>query len=260
VVSRAQLRDAGLSRDLVDHWLRVACLQALHRGVYALGHAALRREGRWLAAVLAYGEGAVLTHRSAAAHWGLLASDQARVDVTAPRSREQRPGIRLHRTRFLDARDTTTHEAIPITTVARTLLDLAATVRAEQLERAFAQALALRIYDHAAITDVLHTANGHRGTRALAAATAREPKHTKSDWEARMLELIRRARLPEPFANHTLIALGDADIKRRRADRARDAALHAAGYTVLRFTWRTNDHTIERRLRATLTQRRDRAR
>jgi hypothetical protein len=76
---------------------------------------------------------------------------------------------------LLDARDTTSHERIPITTVARTLLDLAATVRADRLERAFAQALFLRLYDHTAITDVLARSNGHRGRAALTAATAREP-------------------------------------------------------------------------------------
>jgi very-short-patch-repair endonuclease len=218
----------------------------------------------------------VLSHRSAAAHWGLLGTSQAVVDITARRGRRGGAGIRLHRARSLDVRDTTTHQTIPITTVARTLLDLAATARAEQLERAFSQALALRFYDHAAITDVLQRANGRRGTRALAEATAREPKHTKSEWEARMLALIRRTQLPEPLVNHTLIApdhgsctvdfhwprhhlIVETDSWRfhgtRSAyeqDRARDAALQAAGHRVVRFTWRTKDETIERRLRALL--------
>ena len=160
--------------------------------------------------------------------------------------------------------------------MARTLLDLAATARAEQLERAFAQALVLHLYDHAAITDVLQRANGHRGKRPLAEATAREPKHTKSDWEARMLELIRRAKLPEPLVNYTLIApdhgsctvdfywpqhhlIAETDSWRfhgtqaaYETDRARDAALIAAGHRVVRFTWRTPDPTIQRRLRALL--------
>jgi hypothetical protein len=120
------------------------------------------------------------------------------IGQTPRRGRRGGAGIRLHRARSLDARDTTTHQTIPITTVARTLLDLAATARAEQLERAFSQALALRFYDHAAITDVLQRANGHRGTRALAEAIAREPKHTKSEWEARMLALIRGTQLQSP--------------------------------------------------------------
>jgi very-short-patch-repair endonuclease len=278
VVSREQLLAIGLSRGALEHWLAVGRLQRLYRGVYAVGHRVLRREGRRLAAVLACGAGAVLSHRSAAAHWGLLASDQHATDVTAGRGRHGAPGIRLHRTRSLDARDTTTHEHIPVTTVARTLLDLAATARPEQLERAFAQALVLHLYDHTAITDVLQRANGHRGTRALAEATAREPKHTRSDWEARMLELIRRRHLPEPLVNHTLIAadhgsctvdfcwpqqrlIAETDSWQFHGsrvtyeqDRARDAALQAAGFRVVRFTWHTPDATILRRLRALLAR------
>jgi hypothetical protein len=76
----------------------------MHHGVYALGHPVLRREGRRLAAVLACGPNAVLSHRTAAAHWDLLRTDQTRIDVTAPRGRHGAPGIRLHRSRSLDAR------------------------------------------------------------------------------------------------------------------------------------------------------------
>jgi very-short-patch-repair endonuclease len=229
-----------------------------------------------LAAVLASGEGAVLSHRSAAAHWGLLPTAAADIDVTARRGRRGTAGIRLHRTRFLDARDTTSHEGIPITTVARTLLDLAATVRPDRLERAFAQALFLQLYDHRAIEALLARANGHRGTAALAAATAREPQFTKSDWEVRMLKLIRTASLPEPLVNHPLTApdhghceldfywpqhrlIVETDSWRAHGhraayeqDRAKDAALQAAGYRVVRFTWRVPDTTILRRLRTLL--------
>jgi very-short-patch-repair endonuclease len=244
--------------------------------VYAVGHRVLRAEGRGLAAVLACGEGAVLSHRSAAAHWGLLATNAAAIDVTARRGRRGTAGIRLHRARSLDAQDTTTHEAIPITTVARTLLDLAATVRPDRLERAYAQALYLRLYDHTAITDVIARANGHRGTAALAQATAREPKLTKSDWETRLLTLIRQAGLPEPLVNHPLTApdhghcwldfywpqhrlVVETDSWQAHGhpaafenDRARDAALQTIGLRVVRLTWHTRDHTILRRLTALL--------
>jgi very-short-patch-repair endonuclease len=272
VVSGRQLRALGLGADAI-HWrARSGRLQRLYHGVYAVGHGVLRVEGRYLAAVLACGEGAVLSHRSAAAQWGLLPTDQAAIDVTARRGRGGAPGIRLHRARSLDARDATAHDAIPITTVARTLLDLAATARPHQLERAFAQALVLHVYDHTAIIDVLQRANGHRGRMALAKATAHEPKHTKSDWEARMLALIRRTKLPEPLVNHALIApdhgscevdfhwpahrlIVETDSWRfhgsraaYETDRARDAALTAEGYRVVRFTWHTEDATIIRRL------------
>ena len=196
--------------------------------------------------------------------------------MTAATSRRGAAGIRLHRSRSLDARDTTTHQAMPTTTVARTLLDLAATVKPERLERALVQAERLRIYDHAKILDVLARANGHRGQRPLALATAREPKFTRSDLESRLLRIIREAGLPEPNANAVLDALDhpriEADLywpahrlivetdgwdthRTRQAfesDRAKDAALTAAGYRVIRFTWRTPDATIERRLRALL--------
>jgi putative AbiEi antitoxin of type IV toxin-antitoxin system/uncharacterized protein DUF559 len=276
VVSLAQLRALGIGERGVQHRARSGRLRRLYRGVYAVGHGVLGREGRWMAAVLACGEGAVLSHRSAAAHWE-LGSAAAKIDVTAPVSRVGIPGIRLHRSRSLDARDTTSHEGIPVTTIPRTLLDLAATVKPDRLERALAQAQRLRLYDHGAIQDVLARSNGHRGTGALAQAIAREdPKWTANDYEAWFLALVREAGLPEPMVNaslaapdhpplkpdfcwpaHQLIVETDGwDTHRThaafQADRRRDAALTAAGWRVVRFTYREARATIQRRLRALL--------
>jgi predicted transcriptional regulator of viral defense system len=207
VVSLAQLRGLGLGARAVQQRASTGRLRRLHRGVYAVGHRVLRPEGRRLAAVFACGEGAVLSHRGAAAHWGLLTSAAARIDVTAPASRVGLPGIRLHRSRSLDARDTDTHEGIPITSVPRTLLDLAATIRGDRLERALAQAQRLQLYDHRAITDVIARSNGHRGTGVLTKATSREdPKWTRNDYEAWFLTLVREAGLPEPLVNFSLAA------------------------------------------------------
>jgi very-short-patch-repair endonuclease len=274
VVSLAQLCGLGLSPGAVGHRLRVGRLHRVRRGVYAVGHAVLSKEARWLAAVLASGPGAVLSHRSAAAHWGLLQSAATLIDVTAPVTRHGSPGIRLHRSRSLDARDTTSHEGIPITTVPRTLLDLAATIQSHRLERALAQAERLQLYDHRAIIDAIARSNGHRGRTALAQATAREAKLTRSELEAWFLNLVRETGLPEPLANlaltapdhphievdfcwpsHRLIVELDGwDTHRTRAafeaDRRRDAALQAAGWRVVRFTWRESRTTIQRRLRA----------
>jgi hypothetical protein len=160
----------------------------------------------------------------------------------------------------------------------RTLLDLAATVKPARVERALAHAERLQLYDHAAITDVLTRTNGHRGQRALAEATAIEPKFTRSDFESRVLRIVRRAGLPKPDANAVLSALDHPRLEPHlhwlahrlivetdgwerhptrasfESDRANDAALTAAGYRVVRFTWRTPDPTIERRLRALLRQ------
>jgi hypothetical protein len=276
VVSLAQLRALGLGARAAQKRAATGRLHRLYRGVYAVGDRALRVEGRRLAAVLACGPVAVLSHRSAASHWGLLATDQARIDVMAPRSRQGVPGIRLHTSRSLDAQDTTSHQGIPITTVHRTLLDLAATTRADQLERALAQAMYLQLYDQRAIDDVIARSNGHRGTNVLKEATKQEPKITKSMWEIRMLRLVRGANLPEPITNrplhapdhgeckpdfywpaHGLIVETDGWEAHRtlaafRADRAKDAALTAAGYKVLRFTWDVQDATILRRLNALL--------
>jgi predicted transcriptional regulator of viral defense system len=119
VVSRAQLQTLGLSSAVVDTWIRRGRLHRVYRGVYAVGHAALGAKARLLAAVLACGAGAVLSHVSAAVHWGLLHSDALRVDVTAPATRRGAPGIRLHRSRSLDARNKDVHQGIPVTTVAR---------------------------------------------------------------------------------------------------------------------------------------------
>jgi predicted transcriptional regulator of viral defense system len=277
VVSRAQLTAIGFGRGAIDARVRAGRLRRLHRGVYAIGGAALPREGRGLAAVLACGDGAVLSHVSAAVHWGLLTYDPPQPHVTAPASKAGAPGIRLHRTRSLDASDTTTHRGIPITTLARTLLDLAATAPRNHLEHALGQALRNELYDQRAIRDVLQRHRGRRGTKALLRATGDDPAFTRSALERRFLTLCRRAGLPRPLVNHTLTALdhepyevdfffpahrlvveidGWRDHGTRVAferDRAKDAALVAAGYAVLRFTKRQiaeDPDTVAERVRA----------
>ncbi len=275
-MSRSQLLELGISAAAIATWRRRRRLQVVYRGVYALGHTALRAEGNRLAAVLACGPGAVLSHRSAAAHWGLLRTDQTRIDVTAPRGRHGAPGIRVHRSRSLDAQDTTDHQGIPTTSVSRTLLDLAGTARPSELERALAQAERLQLYDHRAIQATIASANGHRGTRVLAQATTRKPKWTRNDWEAEFLALIRQAGLPEPETNepfhapdhghcqpdyhwpqHRVIVELDGFESHGtraafRADRAKDAALTASGQRVLRFTKNDEPTLAIKRVRALL--------
>jgi very-short-patch-repair endonuclease len=220
----------------------------------------------------------VLSHRTAAAHWGLLRTDQTRIDVTASRGRHGAPGIRLHRTRSLDAQDATRYEGIPITSVSRTLLDLAATARDSELERALAQAERLQLYDHRAIETTIARNNGHRGTRVLAQATSRTPRWTRNEWEAEFLDLIRQAGLPEPETNdafhildygqcepdyhwpqhHVIVETDGFETHGTRHafrnDRAKDAALTAAGYRVLRFTRDDAPALAIKRLRAVLAR------
>jgi very-short-patch-repair endonuclease len=277
IVSLEQLRERGVGRSAVEKAVRTGRLHCLHRGVYAVGHDRLGREARCMAAVLACGGGAVLSYRSAAAWWGLLQTEQARVDVTSPHGRHAIAGVRRHQARSLAPQDTTTHDDIPITSVARTLLDLAATVRPDRLERALAQAERLRLYDQAAIADVLSRSNGHRGRAALTRATAQEPKLTRSELEAIFLNLVRQAGLPQPQTNLPLTALDhlrlDPDFywpthrlvvetdgwethgtrSAFQRDRRRDAALVASGWRVMRFTYDdvTRDGaTVVQRLRA----------
>ena len=149
-------------------------------------------------------------------------------------------------------------------------------MRDDQLERALAQAMYLQLYDQRAIDDVIARSNGHRGTRVLKEATRQEPQITKSDWEIRMLRLVRSANLPEPVCNKALHAPDHGEctpdfywpayglivetdgweahrtLAAFRSDRAKDAALTAAGYKVLRFTWDVDDATILRRLKSLL--------
>ena len=279
VVSVAQLRALGVGRSAITRRVRAGQLHRLHPAVYSVGHCALRPEGHRLAAVLACGPGAVLSHRTAAAHWGLLRTDQTRIDVTAPRGRHGAPGIRLHRSRSLDAQDTTHHEGIPTTTVSRTLLDLASSARPSELERALAQSERLQLYDHRATTDVLARANGHKGTQVLARATSRKPRWTQNEWEAEFLDLIRQAGLPEPQTNdafhvpdhgqcepdfhwpqHRVIVETDGfethgTRQAFRNDRAKDAALTAAGHSILRFTRDDDPALALKRVRAVLARR-----
>jgi hypothetical protein len=209
-----------------------------------------------------------------------LQYDARKPEVTAPASRRGVPGIRLHRSHSLDAQDTTHHEGIPITTVHRTLLDIAADAPERHLERALAQAERLQLYDHTAITQAIARANGHKGTKRLTKAIAADPQWTRSELENRMRKLARKHKLPQPQCNSTLDAPDhpglEADLyfpthrlvvetdgwethKTRQAfedDRAKDAALTAAGYKVLRFTWRQlrdEPQTVADRLKAVMS-------
>jgi hypothetical protein len=161
--------------------------------------------------------------------------------------------------------------------VHRTLLDIAADAPDHHLERALAQAQKLGVYDHAATQGVIARANGHTGTRRLTKAIASDPQWTRSELENRLRRLARRHGLPRPMCNHTLDAPdhpalevdayfpthhlvvetdGWTDHQTRHAcenDRAKDAALTAAGYTVMRFTWRQlrdDPNTVAERIRA----------
>jgi very-short-patch-repair endonuclease len=257
VVARTQLRALGLSDTTIRGWVRKGRLQRLHRGVYAVGHRVLRPEGRMLAAALACGPGAVLSHRSAALLWQLRPSDRVPVDVTTTvRCGESDPGIDVHRARTLDPLDVTEHRGVPVTTVARTLVDLAGVIDKPGLLRALNQAEILGLYDHAALTETLERSNGRRGAQALRAALTTPHALTRSELEAQFLALCADHGLPQPSLNAAVCGYevdflwsaanlivetdGYAYHRTRQAferDHRRDGDLKRAGYEVLRVTY-----------------------
>jgi very-short-patch-repair endonuclease len=201
VITREQLRRVGLGEHGIAERVRTKRLHRLHRGVYAVGHDVLKPEARWLAAVLACSEGAVLSHASAAAHWGIRRSAAATIDVTVPlrAGRTRRKGIRIHRSGRLAAEEVTVHEGIPTTTVARTLLDLADALNAGALKRTIAEAEYLRLLDMTSLIAAVQANPGRRGGKVLKLAQA-QPEWTRSELEDRFLEMVERRGLPRPVA------------------------------------------------------------
>ena len=218
-----------------------------------------------MAAVLDCGEGAVLSHRSTAVLWGLREGGGALVDVSAGRrTGRTRAGIRIHWRPSLAPVDLTACRGIPCTSVARTLLDLAALLRAPELENACDRAEQLRLYDGRALGELLTRVRGERGTKRLRETLEQlnpSSQLTRSEIERLMLSLCRTYSLTQPVVNgwiqldgvgfspdflwpaaKLIVETDGAETHRTRrafeADRRRDQLLAQAGYTTLRFTWR----------------------
>ena len=257
VVTRAQLRERGKSESAIDWAVRNGRLHRLHRGVYAVGHPVVTREGRCIAAVLAAGTGAVLSHRSAAALWGVGVREGKVVDVTAPGARRGTAGIALHRTRRLDADETTTRRGIAVTTLPRTLADLADVLDERELSRVVHEAEVAHSLGEPALREAVRRSAGRRGAGRLARVVADGRDRSRSALERRFLKLCRDHGLPRPESNaevaglecdfvwreHRLVAETDgwAFHRTRRAfelDRGRDQQLTRAGFRTLRFTHR----------------------
>jgi very-short-patch-repair endonuclease len=236
VITHRQLLSAGLGRSAISKRARRGRLHRLHQGVYSVGRTGVSLEGRWMAAVLASGSQAALSHGSAAVHWGLLLPLSGPVDVSVPThsGRRKRAGIRLHRRAVLERSDVTRHEGIPVTTPARTVADLPGALPARLARRARRQA------------EVLGLPLGATGT-----------DRTRSDLERDFLHICRRSRLPMPEVNtrigrwtidflwpdRRLIVETDSYLYHRgkvafEDDRERDLALRNMGYDVVRLTER----------------------
>jgi very-short-patch-repair endonuclease len=243
----------------VRSWVACGRLVRRWRGVYTLGHALLSPKGEWMAAVLACGAGAVLSHRSAAALWGLRPSTGGRIEVIVPLGgRRSDAGIRTRESGIVAERFATVAEGIPVTTPAWTLLDLGSVLRPHQLRRAIEQADRLDLFDLRAVDAALSVDPGRPGSPALRALLkdmrAYDVTRTRSDPEAELLQLCLDHDLPRPQVNHyengievdfrwpaqrLLVEVDGWSFHRsRRAftdDRARDRRALQAGWRVARF-------------------------
>lgn len=260
IITARQLYVCGLSADAITTRVNRGQLRRVHRGVYALALPHLLPGARELAAALACGPDAVVSHRSAIAVWKFLpAFVDAPVDVTIPAvCRRSRPGIRVHRVAQLPSSELRVRDGIPVTSPARTLFDFASQALGDDLERAIAEAYVLGLCSERELDQVIARHPTRPGAGVLKAEVKREggPAWTRLEAERRMKELIRSARLPAPQCNH-FVAGFPADFLwvrerlvveidgyrahgHRRAferDRRRDAAHVLAGYRVIRITW-----------------------
>lgn len=263
VVAHRQLRALGLTNRQVGVRLARATLHRRHPEVYAVGHTALTREGRWMAAVLTCGRRAVLSHWDAAALWGLVPSRGRRIHVSTPSRSARDPdpaAIRLHRVGTLRDEERGIAEAIPATTVARTILDLAPHLAPRALEDAIAQADHLGVFDRRSLIATLERHPRQPGRRrlldVLGLVADQGVADLRSALEVRLMQLCDDHALPAPVANVTLAGVlvdfhwpgttlvvetdGYAYHSGRAAferDRERDQRLTLAGYAVVRFTY-----------------------
>jgi very-short-patch-repair endonuclease len=262
VVGRTQLLAAGIEATAIKRRVQASRLHPLSRGVYAVGHRVLTTQGRWMAATLA--TRAVLSHRSAGALWGLRPWT-GRIELTVPRGTSPRPGLLLHRA-VLAPDEITVKDCIPVTTPARTLLDLAGVLQRHQLQQAINEAEILRLEGPHRLASRYPTKRGTRAIRTLA-----PPTYTRRDLEARFHTFLNDRRFPRPQTNvliegkevdfawpdrRLIIELDSWEYHRTRHafedDRRTDRRLKAAGWTVIRITWRDLDDpdALEAELRA----------
>jgi hypothetical protein len=266
VVSNSQLRRLALSREAIRYRIESGYLHRIHHGVYLVGHRTLTQRAEFIAALLACGPDSVISHRSAADVWDLRA-DHGSATVTVPHPRGPLPRtLRVRRSRMLAPQDVTTHEGIRVTSMSRTLLDLAAISSRRELARLVDRAERLRLFDLTAIEEVLSRARGRRGARGLRLAIADwRPRDTRRELEDRFADLIETSWLDDPQQNvfvdgerdrhmvdaywpeaRLVVELDSFEYHHTRRDRERDAEktadLELAGYRVVRLTW--DDATV----------------
>jgi very-short-patch-repair endonuclease len=266
VITRQQLRELGFSDRTIGRLTAHGHLHRLHRGVYAVGHTALTLYGRWLAAVLACGPDAVLSHHAAAALHELRTNPTGLIDVTAP-GKHCVEGVRCHTARSLPNEERTTINAIPVTSLARTYLDYAEIAAPRLLKQALAAGERANKLNFLRLEAAIQRNPGRHGTRALNTALKEfkpEDPRIRSQMERRFLAVVRQAGLPEPQCNVYVDGLlvdfywPDAGLvvevdsfawhRSRHSfeeDRRRDAIHAVAGRRTLRPTHRRIEHETD---------------
>jgi very-short-patch-repair endonuclease len=244
-----------MSAEAVRYRVQRRRLHPVHRGVYAVGRPQLTRHGVFIAAVLSCGPGAALSHDAAGEVLGIRKRRANPIDVTVPGAERRRSGIRVHR-RPLPAADITHCHGIPVTSVVRTLLDLAQHLPRHELEAAVNEADKLDLIDPERLRAVLDGRGRQRGVAALRALLDRHALTlTDSELERRFLPIARRAGLPAPLTQRRVngfrvdfywpdlgLVVETDGLRYHRTpaqqamDRRRDQAHAAAGLTALRFT------------------------
>jgi very-short-patch-repair endonuclease len=261
VVATWQLLALGLTQDDIDYRARIGRLHRIHRGVHAVGYRKLTPHGHRMAAVLAYGDEAVLSHQTAAAQWG-IGRPSASFHITTPTSKRSRPAIRAH-SGTLHKEDVSVRDGIPVTSVARTILDLASQLNAGRLTRLVEEADRNELFDLRALDRAISRRPRVAGVVRLSTVLAdyRGPADTRSKLERDFRTFILRNRLPEPQYNVVVAGLSvdvywpewklvvELDGKRYHTDpsafetdRIRDAILQKAGLRVLRVTSKRLEH------------------
>jgi very-short-patch-repair endonuclease len=265
VVTRAQLRELGMSVQAIEYRLRRRRLHRVHRGVYAVGRPDLTRLGELAAAVLACGPNAALSHDAAGELLGIRRLRRGPIDVTVAGPARARPGLRVHR-RSLPGCDVTHCHGVRVTNVVRTLIDLAQRLTERELEVATNEADRLDLVDPERLRAALERRAGHAGVTPLRALLDRHTfALTDSELERRFLPIARRAGLAPPLTQRQvngfrvdffwpdlgLVVETDGLRYHRTAaqqatDRRRDQAHAAAGLTGLRFTHAQIEHEADR--------------
>jgi very-short-patch-repair endonuclease len=260
VVALVQLLALGYSRRTITTWVANGRLHPIHRGVYAVGHSLVTLRGRLMAAVLACGPNALISHRTAAMLWGLLDDSRAAIDIVAAANRRSRMGIAFHRVRRLDPDDCGEVAGIPVTSLARTLLDIAEVVPLRRLVYALERAEKRQVFDLREIEACMARNPGRRGLEPLRRALREiEPEalYAHEGLEREFINFCRSRGIEMPAMNavvegftvdamwqdRKLVVELDSweHHKDRRAfeeDRLRDAVLELAGYRVVRVTKR----------------------